>query len=167
MNILILSDSHGRNLGSFDLIMQEKPDAVIHLGDHDEDAAELKRSFSNISVYSVKGNNDYRLNVPFFSVIKLDGIPIYLTHGHKEGVSMLNEGKVLQKAKESNCKIGFFGHTHRSLLKEADGIIICNPGSISLPRGGPPSYGKLITENGEIKSIQVIAEDGTMLWNRE
>lgn len=163
MKVLILSDSHGRNLNSFDVIMREQPDAVIHLGDHTEDADELRRGFPNITVYAVRGNNDYNPELPLFSVVSLDGVRVYLTHGHKEGVSMQNEGRVQQKAKEYGCKIGLFGHTHRALLKQIDGMIICNPGSISLPRGGPASYGIIITENGTIKSVSVIAEDGTML----
>ena len=33
-----------------------------------------------------------------------------------------------------NADIVLFGHTHENLLKEEDGIVFMNPGSISLPR---------------------------------
>ncbi len=57
---------------------------------------------------------------------------IFLTHGHNY----------------SDCNIPplrdidylFFGHTHRKMLREVDGIIFANPGSISLPKDGTNSY---------------------------
>ena len=57
---------------------------------------------------------------------------IFLTHGHNY----------------SDCNIPplrdidylFFGHTHRKMLREVDGITFANPGSISLPKDGTNSY---------------------------
>ena len=54
MNILVFSDSHGRVLDMFNLVENISPDAVIHLGDYDEDAQDLRRSYPNITVYSVR-----------------------------------------------------------------------------------------------------------------
>ena len=38
------------------------------------------------------------------------------------------------KAKEHNCDIVLFGHTHKPVIKYMDNITFANPGSISLPR---------------------------------
>lgn len=48
MKILVFSDSHGRTLDMYGLIETEAPDAVIHLGDHYEDACDLRRSYPNM-----------------------------------------------------------------------------------------------------------------------
>ena len=58
-----------------------------------------------------------------------------ITHGH-----MLDVGHDLQriyyKVLEENCIGAFFGHTHRSVYLDMDGIYLMNPGSLSRPRDG-------------------------------
>ena len=39
-------------------VEQEKPDAVLHLGDHTDDAHDLGRAFPGLAIISVRGNND-------------------------------------------------------------------------------------------------------------
>ena len=64
MKILVFADSHGRSAGMFYAIENEKPDAVIHLGDYTGDADELERAYRAIPVYRVRGNNDYDPDIP-------------------------------------------------------------------------------------------------------
>lgn len=89
MKILVFSDSHGRTLDMYGLIETEAPDAVIHLGDHYEDACDLRRSYPNMPVYAVRGNNDFEPDAPLFSVIAPEGVRMYLTHGHRDRVGLV------------------------------------------------------------------------------
>ena len=81
MKILVFSDSHGRTIDMYSLIESEFPDAVIHLGDHYEDASDLRRSYPDFPIYAVRGNNDFEPDAPLFSVIAPAGVRMYLTHG--------------------------------------------------------------------------------------
>lgn len=163
MKLLVFADSHGRNIGMFAATEREKPDAVIHLGDYTEDAEELERAYPMLPVYRVRGNNDYVPDIALHGVIYPDGVPIYITHGHRERVSMLSCGVVPQRAREEGCDLAFYGHTHRMLLERIGGVLVCNPGSISLPRGGPASYARLTLENRTLCSLELVEEDGGLL----
>lgn len=137
---------------------------VLHLGDHTDDARELQSVFPRLTVCAVRGNNDYfDREVPEHAVVTPDGVRIFLTHGHQEQV-YVREGKlVAQLAREEGCGLAFFGHTHRMYLKRVNGVLVCNPGSISLPRGGPASYGRLTVENGQPRLLELVNEDGKLL----
>lgn len=163
MKIVVFADSHGRNAGMFYVIEQEKPDAVIHLGDYAEDAQELARAYPMLPVYQVRGNNDYGADAPLYAAILPENVPLYLTHGHKERVSMLSPGNVPRRAREEQCVLAFYGHTHRALLQKLEGVWVCNPGSISLPRGGPASYARLTIEDGRARHLELLDEDGALL----
>ena len=65
---------------------------------------------------------------------------IFLTHGH-----LYNDCNMPPLR---DIDYLFFGHTHRKLLKEIDGITYANPGSVSLPKDGTNSY--LVYDNGKI-----------------
>ena len=43
------------------------------------------------------------------------------------------------------------------------GVLVCNPGSISLPRGGPESYARLTIEDGYPCGLALLDEDGGLL----
>lgn len=163
MKLLVFSDSHGRNLGLYDAIEREAPDAVAHLGDYTGDAAEVARSYRLLPVYQVRGNNDFEPDVPLSNVIRPQNVPIYLTHGHKERVSMLSCGVIPRTARQQGCALAFFGHTHRMMLERVNGVLVCNPGSISLPRGGPASYARLTIEDGAPRLLELVEEDGALL----
>ena len=125
MKVLIFSDSHGYNMAMAFAVDREEPDAVIHLGDHAEDAREIERVFPAMPICRVRGNNDFDPEVPLNAVVTPGGVRIYITHGHRERV--------------------------------------CNPGSISLPRGGPASYARLTIENGRATLLELVDEDGSLL----
>jgi putative phosphoesterase len=91
------------------------------------------------AVIAVRGNCDaevdqFLLNFPCMSDYALvvdEGRRLFLTHGHVyteyELPYELPVGSVL-----------FSGHTHIWRLEEKDGILCCNPGSISLPKTQTP-----------------------------
>ena len=114
MKILVFSDSHGRTIDMYGLIEAEDPDAVIHLGDHYEDACDLRRSYPNIPVYAVRGNNDFEPDAPLFSVIAPEGVRMYLTHGHRDRVGWTNTGFVSDRAAEHGCVLALYGQIGRA-----------------------------------------------------
>lgn len=163
MNILVFADSHGRNISMAAAIDREKPDAVIHLGDYAADAREMGHIFPYTPIYSVRGNNDFGSDEPLNATITPGNLPIYITHGHMERVSMMTTGTLVARAREEGCSLALFGHTHRMTIERREGVLLCNPGSISLPRGGTAGYARLTIENTKLCAITLLDEDGGML----
>ncbi|MBS5145483.1 MAG: metallophosphoesterase [Butyricicoccus pullicaecorum] len=166
MRVLVCSDSHGRLLDLYDAVERETPEAVIHLGDYYGDACELRHSYPDLSVYAVAGNNDWDCNAPWNQVITLEGVRIYLTHGHHEGVSFSSCGHMVQRTQENACQLGLFGHTHIVYQGRHAGVMILNPGSISLPRQGGASYAMLSLAAGQIVETELRDTEGN-LWDPE
>ena len=69
MKVLVFSDSHGYNMSMAYAIEREKPDAVLHLGDHTDDADDIRRAFPALTIYHVRGNNDFDMDVPLFAAV--------------------------------------------------------------------------------------------------
>lgn len=110
----------------------KEADVLIHLGDNSEDIKELIKDFKGV-VYGVRGNCDYSTIYPTEQILDILGKKIFITHGHLYRVKN-NLNNIYYKAKELNADIVLFGHTHEHVLTEEDGIVLMNPGSISLPR---------------------------------
>ena len=141
MKILVFSDSH-RSLGTmYDAIEKEQPETVFHLGDHLEDAESMETVFSDVDFYHVPGNCDYFTNAPASLTVVLDGVRIFLTHGHLFGVKS-GLGRLELEARRLGAQLALFGHTHRALLEEHDGLWLMNPGACG---AGRAEYGQIIT----------------------
>lgn len=166
MRVLVCSDSHGRLLDLYDAVERETPDAIIHLGDYYGDACELQHSYPNLPIYAVAGNNDWGCDAEWHQVITLEGVRVYLTHGHQEGVSFSSCGCMVQRTEEEACQLGLFGHTHIVYLDRRADVTVLNPGSISLPRQGVASYAMVSLEAGQILEITLHDTEGN-LWNPE
>ena len=160
MKVLVFSDSHGRMLDVYDAVERECPDAIIHLGDCYEDACDLRRSYPDLPVYAVRGNNDWGEDAPLKTIVTLEGVRMYLTHGHKEGVVYHSPAQVPECAQAANCQIALFGLTHIVYLAEIGLVTVLNPGSISLPRSGVASYAVLTLEDGELVDIALRDTEG-------
>ena len=142
MKILIISDTHGRQSNLKKVLEREgRPDHVLHLGDV-EHAEERIIRMVGCPVDMVAGNCDYFSDLPSVKIVELDGCRIMMTHGHYYFVSV-GVADLADAAKENNCDVVMFGHTHKPLFNEDDDkITILNPGSLSYPRqeGRKPSY---------------------------
>ncbi len=158
MKILVLSDSHyGQQFMRYcmDAI---KPDQVIHLGDHYEDAENLQKDYSHIRFHMVPGNCD-RLS-PFFAVPQIlcypiAGVRIYLSHGHLHGVKS-DIFRFLADAWEKEAQVALFGHTHEALcFQTEDGMWVLNPGSC---RGFSGSVGLIEAEDGKISACRILRQ---------
>lgn len=153
MKILVLSDSHRTLIHMRAAVQREQPDQVLHLGDHEPDAARLQADFPQIPVYSVAGNCDLSaLNQNPVSIREFAGVRVFMTHGHCHGVK---QGllRLELAAREAEAQIVVFGHTHHALCQKKDGLWLLNPGSCSA--GPSPSYGVVLVENGEIACYTV------------
>lgn len=129
MKIVVMSDSHGCNEELEYVLNKEKDaDLFLHCGDICVD------SYVYPKVITVKGNNDL-YNYPIERIINLPGHRIMMLHSHT--VSYFNKEEILlARAKENNCDIVCYGHTHIPVNIRKDGIIILNPGSLYHNRDG-------------------------------
>ena len=148
--ILVFSDSHG-NVSEMLRVTKNIPDVshVIHLGDIYRDVTALEDEFPDIAVHFVQGNNDPYHNFDTEKLINIDGVPIFITHGHNYRLSDGND-VLLRTDNAKKSKIILYGHTHIADYQVFEDKIIANPGSISKPRNSFPSYGIIEIENGKI-----------------
>lgn len=145
MKVLVFSDSHGRMIEMLAAVEAEQPDLVLHLGDHLEDAQELHRMCPEIPVIGVLGNNDWN-DGKNEEIVTVEGVRIFMTHGHAYRVRSTTS-RMLLETKRRGCQIGLFGHTHVPFEHQYGHTLIANPGSISMPYRGEPSYLRLTIEN--------------------
>ena len=104
------------------------------------------------SIMAVRGNCEAEVDqmvLPFpvlseSALVFADGLSIFLTHGH-----------IWTEEKHPGGIDAFFsGHTHIPVLKNENGLIILNPGSTSIPKGGfDPSYA--VYDDGNIDVISL------------
>ena len=133
MNILIVSDSHGREDNLIKAINLEKPiDMLIHLGDSNGNIEYIK-SLVDCPVHIVCGNNDFFCDVESDIIIDISKFRVLLTHGHRYGVSYDLE-RVKNIGRQYGVDIIMYGHTHIPHIDISGDIWAINPGSISLPR---------------------------------
>lgn len=140
MKLAILSDTHG-------LLRPEvaehlkTADAILHGGDVNKPGIvdQLERY---APLYVVRGNNDkeWAEQIPHDLTITLGGVTFYLVHNKKEVPADL-----------TGIDAVVFGHSHKYLLEEKDGVLWLNPGSC-----GPRRF------HQEITMMMAEAEDGTL-----
>ena len=135
MKILAISDTHGKLNKVRDIWPKLTDiDMILHAGDFIADAEKLPAELG-VPVIGVKGNCDGGYSSSDFRVIPVECGNILLTHGHMENVNyQLNE--LMYKAMENDCRAVVFGHTHRAMTDESNGIRFINPGSLTQPRDG-------------------------------
>lgn len=160
MKILFISDIHGvyDNLKQLiELDKKEKFDKIVVLGDiyYCYDLTKITdtksvKDFLNNNIHrliALRGNIDSDYDVQSSRFKLHEGLylledNIYCNHGHQYNIDNYNglkQGDIL-----------IYGHLHYPFIKEQNGIIFINVGSISLPRNNSePSYG--IYENKKFK----------------
>ncbi len=151
MKVLLLSDNHGRNGGMQTAVENEMPDHILHTGDI-EGSERFLYSLTACPIDIVSGNCDYFTSFPKVNVVEIAGHRILITHGH---LYMVNVGfQYLAKvAADNDCDIAVFGHIHVPVCQEVDGVLMINPGSITLPRqeNHRPSYAVMdLADDGRV-----------------
>ena len=118
----------------YDAVEREMPDRVFHLGDHLSDAEDLSNAFPELDFLYVPGNCDFGAQAPASVLTEAGGYRMFLTHGHLFGVKT-GLTRLLLEGKRLGAQLVLFGHTHRPLLEQRDGIWLLNPGSCSASSG--------------------------------
>jgi len=143
----VISDTHG--LLRKEVIKQlEDCDLIIHAGDIGK--LDVISQLENIApVKAVRGNVDreeWCLKFPLTEAIEIADTFIYVIHN-------IDELDLDPGAAEFNIVI--CGHSHKSLVKEIDGVTYLNPGSVGPKRFNLPiSLGKI--EIGSEINIRII-----------
>ena len=158
--VLVISDTHGRTTNLEKILPKVKPiDYLLHLGDvsRDEDYIEV---LAECPCCFIAGNNDYFSDLPKERLIKIENIPIFMAHGHCHYVNARKD-MIQSVAKVKGARIALFGHTHVPFCEEMNGVLVANPGSLSLPRqaDGQATYMILwLQEDGQITYEQCKVE---------
>ena len=162
MKYLVISDIHGSGYYANkinEIYEKEKPDKIILLGDlyyhgprnrltdgyNPMEVAKILNKYKDI-ILCTRGNCDAEVDemiseFKFEESIQLniEGKRFFFTHGHKYYIDNIPK----------NIDILVYGHFHTGYIKEKDGILCINAGSISLPKNNTPnSY--LIIDNNKI-----------------
>jgi len=129
MKLAILSDTHGL-LRPEVLEYLKDVDAILHGGDINKPGiVDELRQYAPL--YIVRGNNDkeWAEAIPHDLTVTLGGVTFYMVHNKKEVPADL-----------SGVDAVVFGHSHKYLQEEKDGILWLNPGSC-----GPRRFHQEIT----------------------
>ena len=88
MMILIVSDTH-KSHGNLEKAIQDagRIDMLIHLGDV-EGAEDYIRALVDCPAHILGGNNDFFSDLPREEEFFVDGLLLFITHGHYYYVSM-------------------------------------------------------------------------------
>ena len=140
MKLAILSDTHGL-LRPQVLEHLKTADAIVHGGDINRQAV-LDELRQYAPLYVVRGNNDkeWAEGLPHHLTVTLGGVTFLVVHNKKEVPADL-----------SGVDAVVFGHSHKYLLEEKDGLLWLNPGSC-----GPRRF------HQEITMMMAEADNGTL-----
>lgn len=129
MKIAILSDTHGL-LRPEVVEYLETVDAILHGGDiNKQSIVDELRQYAPL--YVVRGNNDkdWAEAIPHDLTVMLGGVTFFMVHNKKEVPKDL-----------SGVDVVVFGHSHKYMQQEQDGVLWLNPGSC-----GPRRFHQEIT----------------------
>lgn len=129
MKIAILSDTHGL-LRSEVAAHLKTVDVILHGGDiNKQSIVDELRQYAPL--YVVRGNNDkdWAEAIPHDLTVTLEDLTFFMVHNKKEVPKDL-----------SGVDVVVFGHSHKYVQQEQDGVLWLNPGSC-----GPRRFHQEIT----------------------
>lgn len=140
MKLAILSDTHGLLRPQVEEHLKTA-DAILHGGDINKPAI-VEQLQQYAPLYIVRGNNDkeWAEAIPHDLTVTLEGVTFFMIHNKKEVPADL-----------SGVDVVVFGHSHKYVQEEKDGLLWLNPGSC-----GPRRF------HQEITMMMVKIEDGTI-----
>ncbi|SDJ98523.1 hypothetical protein SAMN05660472_00443 [Natronincola ferrireducens] len=149
MRIAVLGDSHG-NTECIDVFMKNIGDVdyIIHTGDNFADIEYIAENYA-VNIIGVKGNCDFQSKGKNELLEVIGGKKFFVTHGHQYAVKYgLNN--IFYRGKELEADVVVFGHSHIPHYSLEEDMILLNPGSISLPRGGSSKGFAILDVNKDI-----------------
>ena len=107
---------------------------------------------------------DYTLTVD-------NGVKLFASHGHlyspakeTEASPVVEGSRMMYGSSAGTETVHLFGHIHVQLLyKNSCGVLVCNPGSVSLPKNGSPA-GFAVCEN---RMVTLYSLDGKSIKTQE
>ncbi len=156
MKIGVISDTHipdrCDHIPAVILEAFKHVDMVLHAGDLVNLAVLKELEAVCPKVFVVTGNMDSKevaKKYPQKQIIQVSGFKLGLMHGYGHPQNLVN---VLKDAfKNDKCNIIVFGHSHKPMNENLDGIIFFNSGSATDFSADCNSYG-IIEINGQIKA---------------
>lgn len=150
MKFLIASDIHGSKANAkkiVDIFKEEKADKLILLGDifnhgprnplpEEYAPMEVAKIFNDMvkDLIVIKGNCDSEVDTMISdfdflesACVTAEDKTIFLTHGH-----VYNKDKM----PKTHFDAIVYGHFHTGFIERVNDVVIANPGSTSLPKGG-------------------------------
>ncbi len=105
-------------------------DVILHAGDVGDDDI-LDELGAIAPVYAVRGNTDRIDNprLPASRELEISGIKVHVSHGHEVGAK-----PITLVAAYGGVDLIVYGHTHRELITEAEGVLVVNPGAAGARR---------------------------------
>ena len=157
MQVLVVSDSHGRVDNMIQAVERVQPDYVLHLGDCQRDLEKLRREFPGLPMEGVPGNCDWGSYDQPERLIELGGVRILMLHGHTRNVKS-SPMAAMYAAREYGAQVLLFGHTHRPLVDNDGTLLTLNPGAAG--DWEHPTCGILTIENGkaDVKTVSLGTE---------
>lgn len=124
------------------------------MGDGESELSVIRKKYPYLDLRNVAGNCDYASMLSQYLIVDVDGARIFCAHGHKYFVKSGTE-TIRSIARDNDCNVVLFGHTHIRYETYEDGIYLLNPGSCAVPRDGKsPSYGYVdVTKQGIVTNI--------------
>ena len=164
MRILVLSDTHGDITKAIEVYKKlnktKKIDYIVHCGDYIDDGLRLRDKLG-VKVLLTKGNCDNSFNEDEFAILETEAGNILAVHGHMQRVSYSLE-YLYELAIDNNCVCALFGHTHRGLFTNVNGIHIMNPGSLTRPRDASSGSFGILEIDGDTISGQIYSYENFM-----
>lgn len=154
MKIVVVSDNHGKRRELEDIRRKyDHFDAFIHCGDSEMTQDELR------GWVSVRGNNDYYVDLPDATVVKVKDYNILVTHSHLVSYFRRTE-RLVEMAQANQCQMVCFGHTHVFVDEVVEGIQLVNPGSIWYNRDrSNPCYALVEINDDDYRQVKVTRVD--------
>ncbi len=161
MDIVVVSDTHGRRDRLAEVMARTEAGVLLFLGDGLGDLTVVDES--RVTLRAVRGNCDWfrASDLPLSRVEIFGGVRIFMTHGHAFSVKSSIENAVAAAA-AAEADVLLYGHTHlpfeRTLavgyplpngeVLQKPLLVVC-PGSLGEPARGNPGFATLtIKPNG-------------------
>jgi uncharacterized protein len=164
--IIVFSDTHGNRmemrhaLGRYDGI-----DAVVHLGDGLAEGEEVSREFG-IPFLGVLGNEDGAAAFPRERIIPAGPWRLLAIHGDRFDISPYDGEEKWNEQRERMAELAalrgagalLFGHSHRAVLEECRGVVLCNPGDQYVGSRGGATFCLLDFNRAEMSAALYVKE---------
>ena len=157
MKILIVSDTHRNEDNLIEVLEKEKNlDFLIHCGDVEGAEDEIEH-YAGCKTVFVAGNNDFFSRLPREAELQVEGMKVWVTHGHNYYVNA-NPEYIRKEARIRNIDVVLYGHTHRPVIEKTEDLIVINPGSLTYPRqeGRRPSYAVLELVERDVQRLEIV-----------